>query len=66
MATATHRTSVGIISFDAAGQTSGVGLEGGAAFERWQQGPVTAIAAVPGAQKALLGRAVDQPRATCW
>jgi len=54
VATATHRTSVGVISFNAAGQPSGLGVTG-PAYDILQQGPITAIAAVPGGQKALLG-----------
>ncbi len=54
VATAVHRTSVGVISLDAAGQASGFAVSN-AALDLLMQGPVTAIALVPGGRQALLG-----------
>jgi hypothetical protein len=54
VATATHRTSVAVMSFDAAGRVSGKGVTG-TAFDMLAQGPITAIAAIPGSNSVLLG-----------
>jgi len=52
--TATYKTSVGVISFDAAGSPSGVGITNDA-LDLLAQGPVTAIAPFPGGEQVLLG-----------
>ena len=52
--TATYKTSVGVISFDAAGNPSGVGITNDA-LNLLAQGPVTAIAPLPGDKQVLLG-----------
>jgi hypothetical protein len=54
VATAVFSTSVAVFSFDAAGNANGVGVTG-TAFDQLGQGPVTAVAAVPGNQQVLLG-----------
>jgi hypothetical protein len=54
VATATYKTSIGVMSFDAAGNVRGVGVTNDA-LNALAQGPVTAIAAIPGGQKVLLG-----------
>ena len=54
MASAVRTTSVAVFSFDAAGNATGMGVTG-TAFDLLGQGPVTAVAAVPGEERVLLG-----------
>lgn len=54
VATAVSRTSVGVMSLDAAGHASGYAVAG-TALDLLEQGPVTALALVPGGRQALLG-----------
>ena len=54
VATATYSTSVAVVSFDASGNPSGVGVVG-SAFDALAGGPITAMAAVPDKRQVLLG-----------
>lgn len=54
VAAATYSTSVAVVSFDAAGSPSGVGVVG-TAFDNLAGGPITAMAAVPEKRQVLLG-----------
>jgi hypothetical protein len=52
------RASVGVISFDAAGNSSGVGVNGDA-INQLMQGPINSIAEIPGAQSVVMGAPTD-------
>ena len=54
VAAATYSTSVAVVSFDASGSPSGVGVTG-TAFDTLIGGPITAMAAVPDKRQVLLG-----------
>jgi hypothetical protein len=54
IATGSTTASVGVISFDAAGNASGIGVNG-LAIEQLMQGPITSIAEIPGEQKVVMG-----------
>jgi hypothetical protein len=54
VAAATYSTSVAVVSFDASGSPSGVGVTG-TAFDALAGGPITAMAAVPDKRQVLLG-----------
>jgi hypothetical protein len=58
VASAANRMSVGVMSFDAAGHPSGVGVTN-TAFDLLEQWPITSIAPVPGVRKVLLGSPAD-------
>jgi hypothetical protein len=58
VAAATYSTSVAVVSFDAAGNPSGVGVTGNA-FDLLAGGPITAIALVPDKRQVLLGAPTD-------
>jgi len=54
IATGSTTASVAVVSFDAAGNPSGVGVSG-QAIEQLMQGPITSIAEIPGAQRVVMG-----------
>jgi hypothetical protein len=54
IATATYKTSVAVMSFDAKGNIGGSGVTG-TAFDKLAGGPVNQIAMVPGGAQVLLG-----------
>ena len=59
VAAATYTTSVAVVSFDAAGNPSGVGVTG-SAFDLLAMGPITAIALVPDKRQVLLGAPTER------
>jgi hypothetical protein len=54
VAAATYSTSVAVVSFDASGSPSGVGVVGNA-FDALAGGPITSMAVVPDKRQVLLG-----------
>lgn len=58
VAAATYATSVAVVSFDASGNPSGVGVTG-MAFDALAGGPIASIALVPDKRQVLLGAPTD-------
>jgi len=54
VATAVPKTSVAVVTFDAAGLWHGTGVTG-SVLDSLGDGPITAVAAVPGGKKVMLG-----------
>ena len=59
MAAASYSTSVAVVSFDAAGNPSGVAASGNA-FDMLAGGPITAIAAVTDTRQVLMGAPTER------
>ncbi|HXU01718.1 MAG TPA: hypothetical protein VN903_12040 [Polyangia bacterium] len=55
VATGTHTASVAVVSFDASGGPSGVGVTSADAIQLLQQGPITAIAFNPDSRDVIMG-----------
>jgi hypothetical protein len=55
VATATHTASAAVVSFDASGAPSGVGVTSSDAIQNLQQGPIKAIGYVPETSQVVMG-----------
>jgi hypothetical protein len=64
VAAASYSTSVAVVSFDAAGNPSGVAASGNA-FDMLAGGPITAIAAVTDTRQCCSGRPLRSSGTCC-